>query len=87
MKNRKPKRKQPRRHVGRRAKRKPGKIYCVTCEGVIADHEPDVMLSRVDTGERVFYHTRCAGGAMVMTMLEPGVWVLTMRHVEEEEAG
>ena len=55
---------------------------CVACERPIPDQESDVMLRRADSAERVFYHTRCAAGAMVEVMREPNVWIMTVRHAD-----
>lgn len=59
---------------------------CVACEKLIPRPEPDWVLQRLDTGERVFYHERChagaVAGAMAVGMLEPGVWILTHRSIE-----
>ena len=58
---------------------------CTACEKKIRDNEPDVVLQRIDSAERgAIYHTRCARGALAMTMLEPGVWHVVVRHVDEE---
>lgn len=57
-------------------------IRCASCKKEIPDHESDVVLRRADTEERVFFHTSCAGGAMAMVMLEPDVWLMTVRHVD-----
>ena len=61
------------------------KIRCCSCKGRINNHEPDVVLRRLHSKERVYYHTRCADGAMAMLVLEPDVWVMVVRHVDGEE--
>jgi hypothetical protein len=69
--------------VNRRRKKLP---RCVACEKPIPRSQPDWVLQRLDTGERVFYHERChagaVAGALAVGMLEPGVWILTHRSIE-----
>ena len=60
------------------------KIRCCSCKGRILDHEPDVVLRRLHSEERVYYHMRCTDGAMAMLILEPDVWIMVHRYVEEE---
>ena len=55
---------------------------CAACKKRIPDHEPDVMLRRLD-GERRYYHTRCTGAALEMVTEAPEVWIMAVRHVEE----
>jgi len=60
------------------------KIRCCSCKGRIHEHEPDVVLQRLHSEERLYYHTRCASSAVAMLMLEPDVWITVHRYVDEE---
>ncbi len=60
------------------------KICCVACQQKILDSESNVVLDHAGTEERAFYHTRCAGGALAVVMLEPEVWIMSVRHVDEQ---
>ena len=67
--------------ANRRRRKKPPR--CPTCRQPILKHEPDILLQRLDTGEKLFFHTRCAIGALSALMLEPDMWFFAVRHVEE----
>jgi hypothetical protein len=58
------------------------KIRCAACKKRIPDHEPDVVLRRLD-GECRYYHTRCTGAALELVRGAPEVWIMSVRHVEE----
>ena len=68
--------------ANRRRKRKLPR--CTSCGERIPRSEPDVILHRVDGTGQGYYHQRCQGAAYIMPMIEPGVWILTHRHVEAE---
>jgi hypothetical protein len=58
---------------------------CVSCSKAIPRSEPDVVLERLDTGRRVFYHERCSMLAyMIVTLDAPHAWRITHRHVDAE---
>jgi hypothetical protein len=59
------------------------KIRCSACRKRIPDHEPDVVLRRLDGGVRRYYHTRCTRAALELVAEAPAVWRMTVRHVEE----
>ena len=59
------------------------KIRCSACRKRIPDHEPDVVLRRLDGGVRRYYHTRCTRAALELVAETPAVWRMTVRHVEE----
>jgi hypothetical protein len=59
------------------------KIRCSACRKRIPDHEPDVVLRRLDGGVRRYYHTRCTRAALELVAETPTVWRMTVRHVEE----
>ena len=59
------------------------KIKCSACKKRIPDHEPDVVLRRLEGGVRRYYHTRCTGAALELVTGTPAVWRMTVRHVEE----
>ena len=60
------------------------RIKCAACKKRIPDHEPDVMLRRLEGGVRRYYHTRCTGAALKLVTGTPtAVWRMTVRHVEE----
>jgi hypothetical protein len=59
------------------------KTKCAACKKSIPDHEPDVMLRRLDGELRRYYHTRCSGAALDLVTDAPEVWVMTVRHIEE----
>jgi hypothetical protein len=59
------------------------KIRCSACRKRIPDHEPDVMLRRLDGGVRRYYHTRCTRAALELVAETPAVWRMTVCHVEE----
>jgi len=56
---------------------------CAACKKQIPDHEPDVMLRRLDGELRRYYHTRCTGAALELVTDAPEVWIMTVRHIEE----
>ncbi len=64
------------------------RIRCASCGKRIRDHEPDLVLRNLDDegGRPRFYHTRCGGAAYAAATDGPSVYVLTVRHVEEEGA-
>jgi hypothetical protein len=57
---------------------------CAACKKRISAHEPDIMPRCLGTEEALYFHTRRAAGAVCVSMLEPEVWFMTVRHVEEE---
>ena len=59
------------------------KIKCAACKKRIPDHEPDVVLRKLEGGIRRYYHTRCTGAALKLVVGTPDVWRMTVRHVEE----
>jgi hypothetical protein len=59
------------------------KIRCNACRKRIPDHEPDVVLRRLEGGVRHYYHTRCTRAALELVAETPAVWRMTVRHVEE----
>jgi hypothetical protein len=59
------------------------KIRCSACRKRIPDHEPDVVLRRLEGGVRRYYHTRCTRAALELVAETPAVWRMTVRHVEE----
>ena len=59
------------------------KIRCSGCRKRIPDHEPDVVLRRLEGGVRRYYHTRCTRAALELVAETPAVWCMTVRHVEE----
>jgi hypothetical protein len=59
------------------------KIRCSACRKRIPDHEPDVVLRRLEGGVRRYYHTRCTRAALELAAETPAVWRMTVRHVEE----
>jgi hypothetical protein len=59
------------------------KIRCSACKKRIPDHEPDVVLRKLEGGVRRYYHTRCTGAALKLVTEVPDVWRMTVRHVEE----
>lgn len=59
------------------------KIRCSGCRKRIPDHEPDVVLCRLEGGIRRYYHTRCIGAALELVAHVPHEWRMTVRHVEE----
>ncbi len=70
-------------------------IKCAACKKRIPDHEPDLVLQDLEAkpgGARRrprYFHTRCgdaayaAYAAYVAASEKPGVYLLTVRHVEE----
>lgn len=72
-----------RRAASRKRKKLP---KCMGCDKPILKQEPDVELKEIGEtgfGKAVYYHPKCAAGAYVMVMLEPGAWLITHRHVDE----
>jgi hypothetical protein len=59
------------------------RIKCAACKKRIPDHEPDVVLRRLEGGGRHYYHTRCTGAALELVTAAPDAWRMTVRHVEE----
>ncbi len=59
------------------------KIKCAACGKRIPDHEPDVVLRRLEGGLRRYYPTRCTGSALALITEAPDAWCMTVRHVEE----
>jgi len=59
------------------------KIKCAACKKRIPDHEPDVVLRKLEGGIRRYYHTRCTGAALELVTETPDVWRMTVRHIEE----
>ncbi len=61
------------------------KIKCTACGKRIHDHETDLVLWRLGSSERRYYHTRC-GSAVYKRILgeNPDVWRLTVRHAAVE---
>jgi len=59
------------------------KIRCSACRKRIPDHEPDVVLRRLDGTRRRYYHTRCTRAALDLVTEAPNAWHMTVRHVEE----
>jgi hypothetical protein len=59
------------------------RIICAACKKRIPDHEPDVVLRRLEGGVCRYYHTRCTGAALELVTGTPAVWRMTVRHVEE----
>ena len=57
------------------------KIKCSACKKRIPDHEPDVVLRRLEGGIRRYYHTRCTGAALELVTETPDVWRMTVRHL------
>jgi hypothetical protein len=56
---------------------------CAACKKRIPNHEPDVMLRRLDGVRSRYYHTRCTGAALELVTEAPEVWLMTVRHIEE----
>jgi hypothetical protein len=59
------------------------KIRCAACKKRIPDHEPDVEVSRLDSEQRRYYHTRCTSAALQVVAEAPDVWLMAVRHIEE----
>ena len=59
------------------------KIRCSACRKRIPDHEPDVVLRRLEGGVRRYYHTRCTRAALELVAETPAAWRMTVRYVEE----
>ena len=59
------------------------KIRCAACKKRIPDHEPDVEVRRLDSGQHRYYHTRCTSAALQLVTEAPDVWIMSVRHVEE----
>jgi len=59
------------------------RIRCAACKKRIPDHEPDVEVSRLDSQQRRYYHTRCASAALQLVTGVPDVWIMSVRHVGE----
>jgi hypothetical protein len=59
------------------------KIKCAACRKRIPDHEPDVLLRRLEGGVSRYYHTRCTGAALELVTEAPDAWLMTVRHVEK----
>jgi hypothetical protein len=59
------------------------RVKCAACKKRIPDHEPDVVLRRLEGGIRRYYHTRCTGAALELVTEAPAVWLMTVRHVKE----
>ena len=59
------------------------RVKCAACNKRIPDHEPDVMLRRLDGERRRYYHTRCTEAALGLVAGAPNAWLMTVRHVEE----
>jgi hypothetical protein len=59
------------------------RVKCAACKKRIPDHEPDVVLRRLEGGIRRYYHTRCTGAALELVAEAPAVWLMTVRHVKE----
>ena len=59
------------------------KIRCAACKKRIPAHEPDVVLRRLDSESRRYYHTRCTSAALELVTEAPDVWIMSVRHVEE----
>jgi len=59
------------------------KIKCAACSKHIPDHEPDVVLRRLEGSVCRYYHTRCTGAALELVTEAPDAWRMTVRHVEE----
>jgi hypothetical protein len=59
------------------------RVKCAACKKRIPDHEPDVVLRRLEGGIRRYYHTRCIGAALQLVAQVPDEWRMTVRHVEE----
>jgi hypothetical protein len=58
-------------------------LRCAACKKRIPDHEPDVVLRRLDGEQRRYYHTRCTGAALELVTKTPDAWRMTVRHIEE----
>jgi hypothetical protein len=58
------------------------RIKCAACKKRIPDHEPDVVLRRLEGGIRRYYHTPCIGAALELVTETPAAWRMTVRHVE-----
>jgi hypothetical protein len=56
---------------------------CAACKKRIPDHEPDVMLRRLEGDLRRYYHTRCTGAALELVTEASEAWLMTVRHIEE----
>ncbi len=59
------------------------KIKCAACKKRIPNHEPDVMLRRLDQPLVRYYHTRCTEAALDRVAGAPDVWLMTVRHIDE----
>jgi hypothetical protein len=59
------------------------RIRCAACKRRIPDHEPDVLLRRLDGEQHRYYHTRCTPAALALVTQAPDVWIMSVRHVEE----
>jgi hypothetical protein len=59
------------------------KIKCAACKKRMPDHEPDVVLRRLEGGGHRYYHTRCTGAALALVIEAPEAWRMAVRHVEE----
>jgi hypothetical protein len=59
------------------------RIRCARCKKRIPNHEPDLVLHRLDGEQRRYYHARCAPAALELVTDAPDVWVMSVRHVEE----
>ncbi len=56
---------------------------CAACQKRIPDHEPDVMLRKLDGERHRYYHTRCTAAALKLVAEAPEAWLMTVRHIEE----
>lgn len=60
------------------------KIRCASCGGTIRKHEPDLILRDLkNAGPSRYFHTRCGEAAYTKVMSGPGLYRMTVRHVEE----
>jgi hypothetical protein len=59
------------------------RIKCAACKKRIPDHEPDVVLRKLEGGARRYYHARCTAAALELVTDTPDAWCMIVRHVEE----
>jgi len=59
------------------------KIRCSGGRKRIPDHEPDVVLRRLEGGMRRYYRPRCTGAALELVTETPAAWRMIVRYVEE----
>jgi hypothetical protein len=58
-------------------------LRCAACKERIHPDQPGLILEDVATGRRRFFHqSSCAAAAYALAASRPGVYVLSVRHVQ-----